>query len=179
MRTCKNFLKLMVTEDIFVLLVLSLCFSGCAHPGHVAGISRENEPNIISIYAQYAPSRIDILPLTEFSINKESRKGEINLYIRLLDSYGSEIKSPCIFRFELYTRIERSSQGKGRRVNIWPDMNLIDVKTNNEYWQGFLRAYEFHLPFEAQPGQPYILEVTCMCLNNTRITTEFSLKTTE
>lgn len=168
-----------MSKVIFALSLSLFCISGCTHPGNVAGVSGEIEPNIISIYAQYAPVKIDVLPLTEFNTNQETGQSEINLYIRLLDSYNSEIKSPCIFRFELYPRVERSSQVKGGRVMIWPDMNLINAKANNEYWQAYLRAYEFHLPFEPKPGQVYILEVTCMCLNNTRITSEFSLKTLE
>ncbi len=168
-----------VSKFIFIILFLLLFFSGCSQTGHVAGIGTENEPNIISIYAQYSPVKIDVLPLTEFSVNQETGQSEIDLYISLLDSFGYQIKSPCTFRFELYPRIQRSSQAKGGRIKIWPDADLIDSKVNNEYWRNFLRAYEFHLPFAPQPGQTYILEVTCMCLNNTRISSEFSLKTSE
>ena len=95
----------------------------------------------------------------------------------MLDSFGSQIKSPCIFRFELYLRIQRSSEPKGQRVMLWPDVDLNQPQVNNEYWRNFLRAYEFNLPFEPQNGQAYILEVTCMCPNNKRILAEFILKT--
>ena len=179
MKTCKKVSKLKATKALYILLLLVFCFCGCTKTGRISGISKQNEPNIISIYNQYAPVKIDILPLTEFNTNKEAGQSEIDLFVSLLDSFGSQIKSPCIFRFELYPRIQRSSEAKGGRVKIWPDVNLIDPKVNNEYWQYFLRAYEFHLPFEPQTGQNYILEVTCMCLNNTRISSEFLLKTSE
>ena len=168
-----------VSKVFYVLLFLSLFISGCMQSGPVSGITSENEPNVISIYEQYSPVKIDILPLTEFHTNNENNEGEINLFVSLLDSFGSQIKSPCIFRFELYPRIQHSSEKKGGRVMLWPDVDLITPKTNNEYWRNFLRAYEFNLPFEPQKGQSYILEVTCLCPNNKRISSEFTLKTSE
>ena len=179
MKICKKCLKLKVTKVSkvsFIPILLLLFFSGCWHSGYTGG-NGQTEPNAISIYSQYSPVKVDILPLTEFTVNKETKQGEINLFVSLLDSFGSQIKSPCIFRFELYVKIQRSSESKGGRVKIWPDVNLIEPKANNEYWQNFLRAYEFHLPFEPQIGQTYILEVTCLCPNNKRISSEFTLKT--
>jgi hypothetical protein len=168
-----------VIKLFFALILVLSCIFGCAQPGKVSSAAGENEQNVVSIYAEYAPVEIDILPLTEFNINKETGQREINLYVSLLDSFGSQIKSPCIFRFELYIKVQRSSEPKGRRVMLWPDADLNSPKTNNEYWQNFLRAYEFHLPFEPQRDQPYILEVTCICPNSRRISSEFELKTSE
>ena len=168
-----------VTKVLFALILVLPFTPGCAPHEHVSGTTGVSEPNVLSIYAEYAPVKIDILPLTEFHINKETGQGDINLFVSLLDSFGSQIKSPCIFRFELYLRVERSSEPKGRRVMLWPDVDLINPKTNNEYWRNFLRAYEFKLPFEPQAEQSYILEVTCICPNNKRISSEFKLKTSE
>lgn len=165
-----------MSKVFFALILLLLCIYGCEQPKQVSGLTGENEPNAVSVYAQYSPVKIDILPLTEFSISSDTNQGTINLFVSLLDSFGSQIKSPCIFRFELYMRVQRSSEPKGSRVMIWPDADLIDPKINNEYWRNFLRAYEFNLPFEPQTGQSYMLEVTCLCPNNKRITSEFILK---
>ncbi len=165
-----------MSKVLFIILLLLFFTSGCRHSSQGSGLIQENEPNAISIYTRYSPVKIDILPLTEFNINKKTGQGEINLFVSLLDLFGSQIKSPCIFRFELYARVQRSSEPKGGRIMIWPDVDLIDPKINNDYWRNFLRAYEFNLPFEPQADQSYILEVTCLCPNNKRISSEFSLK---
>ncbi|MBN1972608.1 MAG: hypothetical protein JW787_03145 [Sedimentisphaerales bacterium] len=166
-------------RTILLISLFLLLFSGCEHPqtpsGQTAASGSEQE-KYISVYSQYSPVKTDILPLTEFVIGKETQQNEINLFVSLLDAFGSQIKSPCIFRFELYARVQHSSDPKGDRVMIWPDMDLNDPVINNEYWRNFLRAYEFNLPFEPQSNQPYILEVTCICPNNKRIASEFILK---
>jgi hypothetical protein len=97
----------------------------------------------------------------------------------LLDSFGSQIKSPGIFRFELYQRALRSAKPKGKRVEIWEDIDLTEPAINHEYWRGFLMAYEFDLPFELDVNQSYILQVTCLCPNGRRLSDEFALKLTQ
>ncbi|MBN2590172.1 MAG: hypothetical protein JXA96_09945 [Sedimentisphaerales bacterium] len=173
-------MDLAIERYAVILLILFLCFfSGCNNPNSSSGRSTEIErsnPNKIAIYAEYSPVKIDILPLTEYTINEESLEGEINLFVSLLDVFGSQIKSPCIFRFELYPKVQRSSDPKGGRVMIWTDMDLIDPKVNNDYWQNFLRAYKFSLLFELQSNQTYILEVTCICPNSKYLSSEYTLK---
>ena len=137
-------------------------------------VQDESEQSIIA-YSEYFPVKIDIIPLTEFIDKSDGQQAEINLYVSLLDAFGSQLKSPCIFRFELYQRIQRSSELKGKRAIIWPDIDIIDPAINNGYWRNFLRAYEFNLPFQPESNQDYILEVTCLCPNNKRLTAEFSL----
>jgi hypothetical protein len=119
------------------------------------------------------------MPLTGFINTDTIRQISIKPYVSLLDSFGSQIKSPGVFRFELYQRAVRSAEPKGRRVVIWQDVDLTDPDVNNEYWRDFLRAYEFDLPFELDLNQSYILQVTCMCPNNRRLTDEFTLKAVE
>ena len=162
-----------------VSLSLLFFFSGCdtpQTPSERTIETKSSQTNKISIYAEYSPVKIDILPLTEYTINQETQEGEINLFVSLLDQFGSQIKSPCIFRFELYPKVQRSSDPKGGRVMIWTDMDLVDPKVNNDYWQNFLRAYKFNLLFELQSNQTYILEVTCMCPNSKYLTSEFTIK---
>jgi hypothetical protein len=187
MKTYKmEFQKLKVPEvskvsgTIFVFILLLGVF-GCSRDSALGakGLGFGAASTDFRIYAEYSPVKINILPLTEFIINPDTHQGQINLFVSLLDSFGSQIKSPCIFRFELYSRVPRSSEPKGGRIKIWPDVNLIAPKINNEYWRDFLRAYEFNLPFEPQAEQSFILEVTCICPNNKRISSEFSLKISE
>ena len=126
-------------------------------------------------YISYAPVKIDILPLTEYIDG--SRSGEapkIEVYVSLLDSYGSQIKSPGTFRFELYERAARSAEPKGQRI-ILQHFDLTNIAENDNYWQDFLRTYEFSLPFESKTSQNYILQATCICPNGKRLSTEFSL----
>ncbi len=128
-----------------------------------------------SIYASYAPVKIDIMPLTEFvSIDNVEGTSEINLYVSLLDSFGSQRKSPGTFRFEMYEYVQRSAEPKGGRVAIWPDIDLTDAVENNKYWRDFLRAYQFNLPFETASNQSYILQVTFLCPTGKRLSDEFA-----
>lgn len=165
---------------VILFMLFLLFFSGCDNTQSMPGRITEAEygqPNKISVYAEYSPVKIDILPLTEYKINEKTQEGEINLFVSMLDEFGSQIKSPCIFRFELYPKVQRSSDPKGGRVMIWTDMDLIDPKVNSDYWQNYLRAYKFSLLFELQSNQTYILEVTCMCPNGRYLSSEYTLKT--
>lgn len=168
-----------MNKSFYTFIFLSLCFCGCKQP--VKPPSQIAAANPIqtdgnSVYAEYIPEKTVILPLTEFNINQDTQQGEIKLFISLLDAFSSQIKSPCTFRFELYMKLPRSSDPKGQRVMIWPDIDLNNPKINSDYWRDFLRAYEFKLSFEPQAGQSYILEVTCLCPNKKRLVSEFILK---
>lgn len=169
-----------VVLQVFFFMFL-LVDAGCKHqqlptdPPTIIG----NDCSVLSIYARYAPVKIDIMPLTELINPDDAERGQINLYVSLLDSFGSQIRSPGIFRFELYQRVQRSAEPKGGRVVIWPDIDLIDPVKNNEHWRDFLRAYEFNLPFEPDPSQNYILQATCLCPNGRRLSSEFIFKQTK
>jgi hypothetical protein len=132
--------------------------------------------DMLSCYASYTPVKIDIMPLTEFLDTVDTQQSTINIYVSLLDSFGSQIKSPGVFRFELYEHIQRSSEPKGKRAVIWPDVDLTDPVTNNDYWRDFLRAYEFSFPCEQTASKDYILQVTILCPNGKRLSSEFSLR---
>ncbi len=154
--------------------------AGCQLPLlHDNSSTDVNDVDMLSVYSRYAPAKIDIMPLTEFIGGDDINQNNVSLYVSLLDSFGSQIKSPCVFRFELYERVQRSAEPKGRRVIIWPDIDLTDPDKNNEYWRDFLRAYEIDLPFEPAEGQSYILQVTSLCPNGKRLSSEFILKHTK
>jgi hypothetical protein len=156
--------------------------AGCEQPETtLIDIPAETDNNIDShsFYTRYAPSKIDIMPLTEFISTGDTQHSKINLYVSLLDTFGSQIKSPGIFRFELYEHMPRSAEPKGKRVIIWPDIDLNDPVTNNDYWRDFLRAYMFSLPYEQALSQDYILQVTCICPNGKRLSSDFILRHTK
>ncbi len=168
-------------SSVVCLLVMLLVGAGCEQMPGLTGPATKTDDDYkkLSVYSLYAPAKINIMPLTEFISADNARQANIHLYVSLLDSFGSQIKSPCKFRFELYQRVQRSAEPKGRRLVIWPDIDLTDPAANNEYWRDFLRAYEFDLPFEPDTSQSYILQVTSLCPNGKRISAEFALKLTK
>jgi len=135
-----------------------------------------NGPDVSSVYQRYAPVKIDLMPLTELVPDGGARGGRMHLYVSLLDAFGHQIESPAVFRFELYEQVQRSAQPKGRRAVIWADIDLTDPVSNNEHWRDFLRAYEFNLPFEQAGKDNFILQVTCLCPNGSRLSSELMLR---
>ncbi len=172
---------LCLLSSVFCLLAMLLANAGCEQLPRPTGLTykSDNDFKELSVYSRYAPAKINIMPLTEFISAGGTQQVKIKPYVSLLDSFGSQIKSPAVFRFELYQRVLRSAEPKGRRIIIWPDIDLTDPAANNEYWRDFLRAYEFDLPFEPDASQSYILQVTCLCPNGRRIFAEFALKLTK
>ncbi|MFZ0034755.1 MAG: hypothetical protein WAK60_07195 [Sedimentisphaerales bacterium] len=128
--------------------------------------------------SEYGPVKIDIMPLTEFTAENGEKPSKIKVYVTLLDAFDCQIKTPAVFRFELYDRASRSAEPKGRRILIWPDIDLNDAAKNNGHWRDFLRAYEFNLPFEPESGKSYILQVTSLCSSGRRLSAEFVLRRT-
>ena len=120
----------------------------------------------------YFPVKAEILSLTEYT----KKDKNVKAYVVLTDNFGSQIKTPGIFRFELYERIAHSAEPKGKRIAIWDDIALKDASLNNSYWRDFLRAYQFSLPFESTNGQNYILEVTFTNFDGTRLIDDYILQ---
>jgi hypothetical protein len=127
--------------------------------------------------SEYGPVKVDIMPLTEFAGDGE-KPSKIKIYVSLLDAFDCQIKTPAVFRFELYDRVSRSAEPKGKRILIWPDIDLTDAVKNNGYWRDFLRTYEFDLPFEPESGRSYILQITSLCSSGRRLSAEFVLQHT-
>jgi hypothetical protein len=173
-----------ITVHIFFIVLLSIA-AGCESPKNGnKKIEQSNKVtsdcNEVFAYASYTPSKINIMPLTEYTsagdINEEP---QIKAYVSMLDSFGYQIRSPGKFRFELYEKAQRSAEPKGKRISIWPDIDLTDIVENNHYWRDFLRAYEFNLPVNLEGNQSYILQVTCICPNGKRLSTEHALSQTK
>ena len=165
-----------VTVSVFFVFLL-LAGSGCQPSPLLSQTS--SAPEKLTVYRSYSPMKIQILGLTEFVTDKETEETKLKVYVSLLDSFGSQKKSPAVFRFELYPHILRSAERKGRRIKIWPDINLTNAAGNNKYWKDFLRAYKFSLDFEPAGNQTYILQVTCLCPNGKRLLDEYEVKATK
>jgi len=158
-------------------VVLVVFSAGCGPYPPAVEIPQQAQTPDVPVCARYAPTAIDILPLTAFTAAGQSGDNSaIEAYVALLDAFGSQIKAPGSFRFELYACAQRSAEPKGKRITIWPDIDLTDPVKNNDYWQDFFRAYRFNLPFDRSKSQSYILQVTCMCSMSQRLTAELAIQ---
>ena len=166
---------------VFQVFFLSLILTDVACVPISTGDKSPSEKGFsAAVYARYAPVKIEIMPLTEFiEPNSVEGKTRIRIYVSLSDLFDCQVKSPCVFRLELYEHIKRSGEPKGKRVIIWPDINLNNAVENNKYWRDFLRAYEFNLDFEPQKNQSYVLQVTCLCPSGKRLSADFNIRHTD
>ena len=170
-----------IEKTTFVLKIILCCSLaaniGCQSPPpeQAAQKQKPQEEPQACIHSSFAPDKIEIMPLTEMTIDI-GQNAVIKVYVSLLDSFNCQKKWPGIFRFELYQRVLRSAEPKGKRLFIWPDIDLTEATANNIYWQDFLRAYEFNLEFELAANQDYILQATCLSPDNKRLSTELILK---
>ncbi len=175
-------MTLIKIEKTSFALKIILCCSlaaniGCqpAPPEQTAQKQKLQDEPQICIPNSFAPDKIEIMPLTE--MNTDSRQNAvIKVYVSLLDSSNCQKKWPGIFRFELYQRVLRSAEPKGKRLFIWPDIDLTEATVNNIHWLDFLRVYEFNLEFESAENKDYILQATCFSPDNKRLSTELILK---
>lgn len=170
---------------VSVLLSLLLCVGGgcesAIKPSAASeGALTENENEVKKDlpYIHYAPAKIDIMPLTEF-VRIGNSRAILDIYVSLLDRFDCQIKSPAVFRFELYQKILRSAEIKGKRLVIWSDINLTAAEENNKYWRDFLRAYELNLDFDPPDDKDYVLQVTCLCPDGKRLSADFEIKQTK
>jgi hypothetical protein len=135
----------------------------------------ESGPSWAKDDVSYEAVRVKIMPLTKFVSDGEGGVTGIEVYVSLLDSFNSQIKGPGVFRFELYEKVIRNPEPKGKRINIWPDIDLRDAVENNKYWQDYLRGYKFKLDYEGRDGQ-YVLQVTFLSVGGKRLVNEFNVQ---
>jgi hypothetical protein len=157
---------------LVVTFVAGLFFPGCQEPGQVG----TSQPCPGYVHRFHSASDIELLPLSEFVETDEGQTaGQVKVFVSVLDSFGCQVKVPGVFRFELYEKVARSAQPKGKRVALWSDIDLREPVVNNSHWRDFLRAYEFSLDFEPSKGTDYILQATCMCPGDVRLSDEMAL----
>jgi hypothetical protein len=160
-----------------ILFVFALAFyAGCSDQPSGSGFLIGPAPPC----TRFGPARIDVLPITSLAPARDSTgTSTINVYVCLLDSFDSQIKAPAVFRFELFERLQRSADPKGKRLAIWPDIDLTDPAANNNLWQDFMRAYLFSLPMQSRhagTAENCILHVTCFCPSGRRLSADFLIK---
>jgi hypothetical protein len=159
-----------VTAQMFLLL---LCGTGCGPANTGSSTKTDSGSNQLS---EFGPVKVDIMPLTEFAAADGNKPSKIKVYVSMLDAFNCQMKTPAVFRFELYSMVPHSTEPKGKRIHVWSDIDLKNQAKNNEHWRDFLRAYEFDLPFEQKENQSCILQITALCQNGRRLTADFTLK---
>ena len=153
--------------------------SGCETPPQTATPAAQQtaaqgtlpgEPVPATVPSGFGPAKISILPLSEITgAAGVGQDAKLDVYVTLLDAFGSSIKAPCTLRFELYEYVRRSAQSKGQRLMIWPDIDMTRPADNNKCWRDFLRAYEFGLDLRAERDKTYILEATYLGSDGKRL----------
>jgi hypothetical protein len=164
-----------LTKLVFVLA--PVFYAGCSttQPGADSPPSLFHDSTPCS---RFGPARIDVLPITSIApASASDRDAAINAYICLIDAFDTQIKAPAIFRFELFQRLQRSADPKGKRLIVWPDIDLTEPAANNNLWQDFLRAYLFALPLQKTSADNCILHVTVICPSGKRLTADFIVRT--
>lgn len=126
-----------------------------------------------------APAEIKIIGLTEIVTASDGSKiKNIDLYLDMRDASGSRLRFPATFRFELYEHAPRTAQRRGKRIHVWPDMDLMDQADNDSHWRDHLNAYFFQLDidFALPVGQSFILYVTAITEHGKRMNAGYDLK---
>ncbi len=168
-----------------IAAVIAITAAGCEIPDNPAG------PNIspprtrqgtIGAACVFTPERIRIIGLTEIIPDASlSDEAVLSVYVDIFDAYDSHIKAPARFRFELYEFVPRSSETRGNRLMMWPDVGLIDLTdpaVNDGYWHDYLRTYHFDLDmnFGPAPEATFTLEATCITVDGRRLSDKRQVK---
>jgi len=161
-----------------ILWVGLLSMLGCSTSSPRPELAAQpSQPPTRVVHSGFTPSKVSILPLTGLvSASASNTVSYIRAYVTLADGFGDQLKYPGTFRFELYEKILRSAEPKGKRQLIWPDLDLTKPEQNNRYWQYWLRAYEFHLDFVPDSSQKYILQATFLGVEGKRLSAQASLE---
>jgi hypothetical protein len=171
----------------FLVLVLLVCV-GCGGSQETIALPAEpvvepeqvatepSSPVTTAPAVGFSPTAITLLPLTELSPPSDGQGWRLNVFVSLVDAFGSQMKAPGTFRMELYDYVQRSAEPKGQRIAIWPDIDLTDATENQKYWRDFLRAYEFTVPAQISPEKTYVLEVTCIIPAGRRLSATWMLR---
>lgn len=121
----------------------------------------------------FVADKIKFNQLTEYVGNEQ-----INVYVDVLDQFGTRMKASGVWRFELFRYEQRTPESKGSRIYLWQDIDLTDANVNFSAWQDYLRCYKIELVFAAniESGKTYILQAICTTAQGKRITDSVELK---
>ncbi len=167
-----------------IAAVIAITAGGCEIPDNPAdpnGSPLRSRQYATSVACVFLPERIRIIGLTEIIPDaSQSDEAVLSIYVDIFDAWDSHLKAPATFRFELYEFVPRSSDSRGNRLIIWPDIDLTDPVVNNGYWQDYLRTYNFDLQmnFRPAPQTTFTLEATCTTQEGKRLSHKRQIKYT-
>lgn len=149
---------------VCALLCMLVC-CGCEEE-QMQTVSSDSPSAKIQASCLFVPEKIRFNQLTEFADDQR-----ISVYIDMLDQFGSRMKAGAVWRFELYEYVPRSTESRGTRLYIWPNIELTDAKANFDLWQDYLRCYKFDLDFDIDlaADKTYILQAVCFTAQGRRI----------
>lgn len=139
------------------LTAVALALIGCQAPESPGQPAVDGDGRV-------AIQRVQISPLTEFIADPENPDAhQLKVLLEVFDMSGLPVSTAGTVRFELYEFRPLSSDPRGRRLSIWPALDLSNAADAEKYWSQLLRGYEFYLPIDFLPrgGRKYVLEVTC------------------
>lgn len=121
----------------------------------LAGCGQMSE---MSLFNTASPG-VHLLDMTGFAPAASGEGTVLRVFVQ-----PDKIEQDLCFRFELYVYIPRSSNPRGKRIVLWPDIEVKANASSNSQWREHLKAYEFVLPMETQRVIPpaVVLEVTAM-----------------
>jgi hypothetical protein len=160
---------------VFIVTVVLFIACGCEQQLQRSDSSAQS---CLARLEAYGPAKLDVVKLSELKAGSESGDGgKLKVFVKAIDSCGSAIKAPCVFRVELYAHVARSPSPEGKRLEIWPDIDLTNPDKNNAQWRDYLRAYEFNFDVSSKltPGHMYIVEVTCLSPMGKRLSVQYNL----
>lgn len=168
----------MLKRSVALLVVLLglVVSAGCEQETRT---SSTNPGRNLDILSAYTASSVSIMGLTGIVPDEENpNRAKLRVYVDVLDSDGVRIKTPGVFRFELYQFVPRSSNPMGKRLKLWEDIKLLDPTENNARWRDFLRAYQFDLDLEFSPVRPagYVVQVMLTTTSGKRLYNNYHLK---
>ena len=161
---------------IFQLSLVLFFLGGCDMRFPASGLPSEKP---LQNTCAYVAANIHIMGLTEIVPSRRTGQSTIlRVYVDLMDSFDRRMKSPGVLRIEVYEFVPRSSDSRGSRLFIQPDLDLTDMGENDKYWQDHLRTYHFDLPldFVPEPGSAFIIEATFLPPGGKRLNDKFHLK---
>ena len=106
------------TKAVAILYGLASCLaSGCGPSPAAQRPSLPVSPVLPTL--GFAPARIAITPWTEIKGPAQGDgKSQIRVFVKLIDAFDSDVKAPGTFRFELYEKVPRSMEPRGRRLML-------------------------------------------------------------
>ena len=129
-----------------IVLVCAAVLSGCGQNRDIALL-------------QPQPPGVRLLDMTRLEPDASGEGMVLRAFVQP-DGMEQQVR----YRFELYGYKPRSADSRGKRLILWPDIEIAADAPTNPYWREHLKAYEFVLPVEKSTAffTTVVLEITAL-----------------